>query len=102
MISPSCHCSGIFSFSYILLRTEVIIFVVVVFASMMASFGILSGPLLFPLFSCLINLFASSIVIGSMLCLWALFVISAILWFILLVHASCVCSPSLAWYRSSK
>ena len=102
MISPSYHWSGIFSVSYIFLSTFVIIFLVVWFASIRASFGILSGPLLFPLFSCLMHLFTSSCVIGSMLVFLVVFVISAILLLILLVHASCVCSPSLAWYRSSK
>ena len=102
MISPSCHSSGMFSLSYMLLRTFVIIFLVDWFASIRVSFGILSGPLLFPLFSCLMHLFTSSIEIGSVVAFWVMFVNSVILLFILLVHDSCVCSPSRAWYRSSK
>ena len=85
-----------------LLRTFVIIFLVDWSASIRVSFRILSGPKLFPLFSCLMHLFTSSIVIGSVVVLWVVFVISVILLLIWFVHDSCVCSPSLAWYRSSK
>ena len=101
-IFPSRQLGGIFSALWILLKILHIKYLVSWSASMNTSFGILSGPRLFFLFSLLMALFISFVVMGSSPC-------SA---FVLLFLNACSTatlissvdlwysgSPSLAWYR---
>ena len=79
-----------------------IVVLFVLLASIIASLGILSGPVLFPLFNVFMFLFSSSSVISFGVSFVLVFVISFIFSFIVFVHVSWVLSASLAWYRSSK
>ena len=71
-------------------------------ASIIASFGILSGPVLFPLCRVLMFLFISFWDISLCVCSYFMFVIWSILLSMFFVHSACDFSPSLAWYRFLK
>ena len=60
---PSFHSSGVSSFSYILLKILNIFFLIVLLASINASFGISSGPVAFPLSNAFMAVFSYFIVI---------------------------------------
>ena len=72
LISLCCHCCGICSSLYIVFGISRHIHLVCSSASMNASFGIRSGPLLLFLFSFFIQVFSSSLLIGFSFCDYSL------------------------------
>ena len=97
IISPFCHSSGIFSSLNTLFIISRYIALVALLASMNTSFGMVSGPVLFFLFSLRMHWVSSSRVSGCWFsgCL-AFFSISSTVLFICSVHCSWLFSPSLA------